>query len=77
MLISKIVKESQKEYLKQVQLYGEKIARYDLNNELFSQNSSNKYDQTKSIIVYRFEGNIVYFIMERGEVIDYFEKKDA
>lgn len=61
-----------------IRRYGKFIARYDRNirdkryltenNEIITHN----YDETDSIMVYEYENQLYYIVMNRGEFIDYF-----
>lgn len=53
-------------YCNNIRMYGEFISRYDMN-----ENGTKNYDETRSILVYKYEGTIYYLIMEKGQFIDY------
>lgn len=52
-----------KVFLKQVELYGERLARYDRND--------NELDETDTIFVYNYEGRIYFIYKRRGFIKDY------
>lgn len=51
-----------KNFLKEVELYGKRLARYDRNDDL---------DETDTIFVYEYEGRIYYIHKRRGRTLDY------
>lgn len=61
--ILKKLDNSTKAFLKQVELYGERLARYDRND--------NELDETDTIFVYEYEGRIYHIHKRRGFIKDY------
>lgn len=61
-----------------IRRYGKFIARYDRNvkNKKFyiagDEIINYDYDETDSILVYEYESQLYYLVMNRGEFIDYF-----
>ena len=54
------------EFCNDIRRYGRFITRYDDNK-----NGTKEYDDTRSILIYEYENNTYYLIMERGEYINY------
>ena len=56
------------EFCNNIRMYGDFIARYDMNI-----NGTKEYDETKSILIYRYEEQTYYIVMERGEFIEFYK----
>ena len=56
------------EFCNDIRRYGEFVARYDRNKVV-----TYGYDETDSIVVYEYESQLYYIVMDRGEFIDYFK----
>lgn len=52
-----------KKFLKEVELYGKRLARYDRNDD--------DLDETDTILVYEYEGRIYHIHKRRGCTLDY------
>lgn len=52
-----------KVFLKEVELYGERLARYDKNDD--------DLDETNTIFIYEYEGRIYHIHKRRGFIVDY------
>ena len=55
------------DFCNDIRRYGKFIARYDMN-----ENGTKAYNDTKSILVYEYEDEIFYLVMESGNYLDLF-----